>query len=60
MHNTKKDNPNSKSGCQPDHKQSGYQPKTQRLREGYQPTSSVSTQPPNTGSNVQPAPQKKK
>ena len=32
----------------------GYQPK-KGINEGYQPTKSISTQPPNKGSNVQPA-----
>lgn len=32
----------------------GYQPKKE-INEGYQPTKPISTQPPNKGSNVQPA-----
>lgn len=42
------------NGYQPSQKQRGYQPKKE-INEGYQPTKSISTQPPNKGSNVQPA-----
>lgn len=42
------------NGYQPCQKQRGYQPKKE-INEGYRPTKSISTQPPNQGSNVQPA-----
>lgn len=54
MSDTKKPNPNTNFGYQPDIEHSGYQPK-KGINEGYQPTKSISTQPPNKGSNVQPA-----
>lgn len=45
MSDTKKPNSNTNFG---------YQPK-KGINEGHQPTKSISTQPPNKGSNVQPA-----
>lgn len=54
MSDTKKPNPNTNFGYQPNSEQRGYQPK-KSIKEGYQPSKSISTQPPNKGSNVQPA-----
>ena len=54
MSDTKKPNPNTNFGYQPNSEQRGYQPK-KGINEGYQPSKSVSTQPPKKGSNVQPA-----
>ncbi len=53
MSDTKKPNPNTNFGYQPNEHR-GYQPQ-KGINEGYQPSKSISTQPPNKGSNVQPA-----
>lgn len=52
MSDTKKSNPNTNFGYQPNSEQRGYQPQ-ENISEGYQPTKAISTQPPNKGSNVQ-------
>ncbi len=54
MSDTKKPNPNTNFGYQPNSEQRGYQPKKE-INEGYQPSKLISTQPTNKGSNVQPA-----
>lgn len=45
-------------GYKPKIEESGYQPK-KSITEGYQPIKAITTQPPNKGSNVQPAKTKK-
>lgn len=61
MQNGKKDEQNSKlrrNTNRSNHR--GYRPMAKVFMEHYQPTKSIDTQPPNTCSNVQPAPKKKK
>jgi hypothetical protein len=41
---------------QPSGVNKGYQPQTGVISHGYQPSQTVSTQPPNQGSSIKPAP----
>ena len=54
MSDTNKSNPSANFGYQPNIELRGYQPK-EGIDDGCQPTKSISTQPPNKGSSVQPA-----
>lgn len=54
MSEQNKTNSSTNFGYQPKSEQRGYQPQ-KGINEGYQPSKATSIQPPNKGSNVQPA-----